>query len=121
MARFLVVDDEYATVEMIGAFLSLKGHEWIGAYGGNEALTLVELEAPDMIILDLMMPDMDGFEVCRRVRSMNGISDVPILIVSARTDQEAIDQAMSLGASGYMTKPLKNFNDLIVEIEQYLD
>ncbi|NJL95263.1 MAG: response regulator [Anaerolineae bacterium] len=75
----------------------------------------MEIEKPDMLIVDLMMPDIEGFEVIRRTRAMPGFGQTPILVISARTDQDAKERALSLGANGYMTKPL-NLPQLIAEI-----
>ncbi|MFP4322467.1 MAG: response regulator transcription factor [Anaerolineales bacterium] len=117
--KLLVVDDEVATVDMIATFMEIVGYDMVSAHDGISALTMLELEQPDMLILDLMMPDMKGFEICRRIRQQEHYTDLPILIVSARTDDEAIAEAYDAGANGYMTKPF-DLNKLLGEIKRFL-
>lgn len=119
MPKLLIVDDEPATVDMISTFLSINQYETVGAYSGTEGLSKVELEAPDMLILDLMMPDMEGFDVCRNLRANNSHADIPIVIVSARTDPEAIDKALACGANKYMTKPL-DLSELLALVKEFV-
>lgn len=120
MGKILIIDDEPATVEMLSVFLSLNGYEGVGAYNGTEGLILLEAEQPDMLIVDLMMPDIQGFEVCLEVRKKASFSRTPILIISARTDQESIRRAYDCGANGYLTKPIRNLGDLLGEIQRLM-
>ncbi len=120
MSRILIVDDEPTTVEMISVFLDLNGHEGIPAYNGTDGLTLAEVEMPDMMIVDLMMPDMEGFDVCKSIRSKPHLASTPILIISARTDPDSIRKAYDCGANGYLTKPIKNLGDILGEIDRLL-
>jgi DNA-binding response OmpR family regulator len=119
MAKLLIVDDEPATVDMISMFMEINGYEWIGAYNGTDGLVLLEVEKPDMLIVDLMMPDIEGFEVCRRMRERDTFSKTPILVISARTDQSSIEKAYSSGANGYLTKPL-NLPQLLGEVKRLI-
>ncbi len=119
MSKLLIIDDEIATVTMLSTFLEITGHEPVGAYSGDDGLVLAKLEKPALIILDLMMPDMDGFEVTRRIRNHPDLKELPIIIISARTDQAGIDKALSLGANVYLTKPL-NLPKLTQEINRLL-
>lgn len=119
MPKLLIVDDETATVEMLLTYLTMAGYEAVGAYCGNDGLTMVEVEEPDLIILDLMMPDIEGFEVCAKVRAHPRYSHLPIIIVSARSDAEAIERAHRLGANGYLIKPI-NLAQLMSEIRRLL-
>lgn len=120
MSKLLIIDDEVATVTMLSTFLEITGHESVGAYNGDDGLVLAKLEKPELVILDLMMPDMDGFEVTQRIRNHPDLKTLPIIIISARTDQAAIDKALSLGANVYLTKPL-NLPKLTSEIDRLLD
>lgn len=119
MPRLLIVDDEVATVDMLSTYLKLLGHEPFGAYNGTDGLVLVEVEKPDLLILDLMMPDIDGFEVCKRVRAHSDFATLPVVIISARTDKDAIEKALGLGANAYLTKPIE-LGKLSREIKQLL-
>lgn len=120
MPKLLIVDDEEATVDMLKTYLQIMGHDPIGAYSGSDGLVLVEVEHPDLLILDLMMPDLEGLEVCRRVRQHAQFAKLPILMISARTDQPTIERALSEGANGYLTKPL-DLQRLTSEIRQLLE
>jgi DNA-binding response OmpR family regulator len=120
MSKLLIVDDEAATVDMLSTYLSMNGHETVGAYSGEEGLDSVHSEQPDLLILDLMMPDLEGFEVCKRLRASGDYATLPILIISARVDQSSIDRAMGLGADSYLTKPI-DLSKLISEITRLLE
>ena len=103
-ARILVVDDERAIADLVASLLGAEGMEVRACYGAAQALQLLERERYDLGIFDIMMPGMDGFELCTRVRA---VSDIPIVFLSAK-DEEA-DQVVgfTLGADDYVTKPFK--------------
>ncbi|SHK24945.1 winged helix-turn-helix domain-containing protein [Desulforamulus aeronauticus] len=105
MSKILVIDDESNITELIKYTLEKDNHEVIVAFDGEEGLQLAQLEAPDLIILDIMLPKLDGLEVCRRLRSQQPTTVVPILMVSARG--ETIDNILGLemGADDYIAKP----------------
>ncbi len=100
MAKVLIVDDEEFTVDMLQTFLQMNGFETIGAYNGEDGLVLAQIESPDVLILDLMLPDLEGYDVCKRLRSYAPTSKLPVLILSARTTQVDKDKAISAGANG---------------------
>ena len=100
--RVLVVDDDVKTVELVKLYLDRDGYQVLTAYDGIEALRLARENRPDLIVLDLMLPDIDGLEVCRTLRHE---SDVPIIMLTARsTDQDKLT-GLGLGADDYVTKP----------------
>lgn len=100
--KVLVVDDDIKTVELVRLYLDRDGYQVLTAYDGVEALRLARENRPDLIVLDLMLPDIDGFEVCRILRQE---SDVPIIMLTARsTDQDKLT-GLGLGADDYVTKP----------------
>ncbi len=101
-ASILIVDDEPEIRRAVLGGLRAQGYEVRAAGDGAEALHLATLAAPDLVILDLMMPGMDGLEVCRRLRAW---SDVPILVLSARAQERQKVQALDEGADDYLTKP----------------
>ncbi len=101
-ASILIVDDEPEIRRAVLGGLRAQGYEVRAASDGAEALRLASLAAPDLVILDLMMPGMDGLEVCRRLRAW---SDVPILVLSARAQERQKVQALDEGADDYLTKP----------------
>ena len=110
-----IVDDEPHMVDLLSTYLKLRGYEVRGVYTGEDALTMVQVENPDALLLDLMLPDIDGFEVCRRLRATAAFAKLPIIVVSARTDQDAVNLATTAGATAYLTQPVK-FPELISEL-----
>jgi two-component system KDP operon response regulator KdpE len=98
----LVVDDEPGIVRFVRANLEDKGYRVLTAMDGSEALRKIEMELPDLVILDIMMPKMDGFEVCRRLREW---SQIPTIMLSARGDETDKVKCLDLGADDYLTKP----------------
>jgi DNA-binding response OmpR family regulator len=100
--HILVVDDEPETLKYVGANLGARGYKVQTAADGTEALKLVSEHVFDLILLDLMMPGPDGFEVCETIRQE---SDVPIVVLSARVREQDKVRALDLGANDYMTKP----------------
>jgi len=100
--RVLVVDDDVKTVELVKLYLNRDGYRVLTAYDGLEALRLAQEAHPDLIVLDLMLPGMDGLEICRTIREE---SDVPIIMLTARTTDEDKIAGLGLGADDYVTKP----------------
>ena len=100
--RVLVVDDDVKTVELVKLYLNRDGYRVLTAYDGVEALRLAREEHPDLIVLDLMLPGIDGLQVCRALRQE---SDVPIIMLTARTTDEDKLTGLELGADDYVTKP----------------
>ena len=100
--QILVVDDEVTIIKYIRAILSENDYGVSTAMDGAAALEAVERELPDLVILDIMMPKMDGFEVCRRFREW---SQIPIIMLSARADEQDKVKCLDLGADDYVTKP----------------
>ena len=104
--KILIVDDDLESLKLIGLMLQRRGYQIAAAQGGAQALSKAESEQPDLIILDVMMPDMDGYEVTRRMRANKKTADIPIIMFTAKTlvgDKVAGFQA---GADDYLTKPI---------------
>jgi DNA-binding response OmpR family regulator len=100
--KILVVDDDAKTVELIRRYLERDGHQVLTAHDGRMALELARQRRPDLIVLDLMLPGLDGLEVCRQLR---GETQVPILMLTARTTEDDKLLGLELGADDYVTKP----------------
>ena len=100
--RVLVVDDDVKTVELVKLYLNRDGCRVLTAYDGVEALRLASEGHPDLVVLDLMLPGLDGLEVCRRIREE---SDVPIIMLTAKTTDQDRLTGFNLGADDYVTKP----------------
>ncbi|WP_036939132.1 response regulator transcription factor [Pseudobacteroides cellulosolvens] len=100
--KILVVDDEKKIVEVVKSYLEHIGYEVCEAYNGNQALNLFERIDPSLIVLDLMLPDMSGEEICKIIRKQ---SRVPIIMLTAKVEEEDILKGLDIGADDYITKP----------------
>jgi two-component system, OmpR family, KDP operon response regulator KdpE len=114
--KIVVADDEQAILRMLTRNLTRRGYEVITAADGEEALNRIEDSLPDLVILDLMMPRLDGLEVCRQVREW---SQVPIIILSARGEETRKVEALDLGADDYLTKPF-GLDELLARVRAAL-
>ncbi|HLC02873.1 MAG TPA: response regulator transcription factor [Anaerolineales bacterium] len=101
--RILIVDDDETTLDLLSMQLQSEGYQVETASGGAEALEFIRRQVPDLILLDLLMPGIDGLEVCRSVRAF---SDVPIIVLSAVGLEDKKVEALDLGADDYLTKPI---------------
>ena len=120
MRRILVVDDEMGARTLLSIMLERDGFKALKAKDASEALTLLEQgDQPDLIILDVMMPGMDGVELCRTIRNRHETTEIPILILSARSDVEAVMRGMDAGATDYLPKPILN-HDLTAKVRTML-
>jgi class 3 adenylate cyclase len=104
--RILVVDDTPANVHILQARLAVNGYDIVSATDGEEALAAVRAMQPDLILLDVMMPKLDGFEVCRRLRADASLPFIPIILVTAKTDPKDIVAGLEAGGDEYLTKPV---------------
>lgn len=102
----LVVDDEPTARSMLRLILVRAGFEVLEAKDGYEALEQVKRGIPDLMLLDIMMPGMDGFTVCETLREQERTADLPIIMLSARADPESINTGLRVGATKYLTKPV---------------
>ena len=116
MAKILVVDDEASIVTMLDYNLKKEGYDVVTAEDGEVALEKFESEKPDLLLLDIMMPKMDGYEVCRKIREK---SNVPIIMLTARADEVDKVVGLEMGADDYVTKPFGN-RELIARVKANL-
>lgn len=114
--KILVIDDEEPTVQLISMLLGKRGFETIEAYRAEDGLRKAYRHQPDLVLLDIMMPDMDGWEICKRLREM---SDVPIVFLSARSDVKDVVRGLEMGADDYITKPYEN-DELVARVRAHL-
>ncbi|MCL4870425.1 MAG: response regulator [Anaerolineae bacterium] len=112
----LIVDDEPMTRKLLRLMLTRANYEVLEAADGYEALEIVTTHPPDAVLLDVMMPGMNGYTVCTYIRSHEITAKLPVIMLSARGDAEGIQQAMAVGATLFMSKPITP-NDLLTQLE----
>jgi len=115
-----VVDDEKDTTDMLKTSLESEGYEVTGVYNAGELYKSLEKQLPDLILLDIMMPEIDGWEVIETLKNNDKYKDIPIIIISAKTSIKDKNRGMQLGAIEYMTKPFK-VEDVLQEIQMIID
>ena len=114
--KILIIDDDETTVKLMSVLLERRGFEVIKAFSADDGLRKAYRHQPDLVLLDIMMPDVDGWEVCRRLRDM---SDVPIIFLSARGEIRDVVRGLEMGADDYIPKPYDN-DELVARIRAHL-
>ena len=114
--KIVIIEDEPDTAEMYAEMMRISGYEVVKYYGGLSAVAHLADQDPDAVILDLMMPDLSGLEVLNYIKEKPDLSDLPVIIVSAKTMPEDVEKGLKAGAVAYLTKPV-SFADLRVAID----
>ncbi|MFZ4814388.1 MAG: response regulator transcription factor [Phototrophicaceae bacterium] len=117
--KILVVDDEIGALTLIGIMLERGGYEVLKAKDAYVALDQLDQEQPSLIILDVMMPGMDGISLCGEIRKRPTNNTVPILMLSARNDSDSIMRGMEAGANAYLLKPILH-HDLVTKVRMMI-
>jgi DNA-binding response OmpR family regulator len=117
--RILVVDDDPHAVEILTRMLGREGYDCLSASGGAAGLEILQREAVDVIVLDVMMPEMDGLQVCEQLRSDQKLRQIPVILLTAKDDMETRSRGMGLGVSEYLTKPI-NKRELFTRVASQL-
>lgn len=112
----LLIDDSPEICQLMGMYLQRQGYDILVAHDGHEGLRKLSKNRPDLVLLDIMMPDIDGWQVCQQIRQ---ISDVPIIMVTAKTHEQDIVRGLGLGADDYVTKPF-DLSELCARIKAVL-
>jgi signal transduction histidine kinase len=118
--KLLIVDDVVDNIKVVGRLLKTKGIQVTPATSGEQALGLAAAKKPDLILLDVQMPEMDGFEVCRRLKDNPLTQKIPVIFLTARTESEDIMTGFMLGAIDYITKPFRA-DEVLVRIKNHLE
>jgi CheY-like chemotaxis protein len=113
----VVVDDEPETSEMIAEMVRLSGYHAVASFGGAIAMNLIAREKPDAVVLDVMMPDLSGYDVLHFIRRDPRLRHIPVIMLSARSQPEDIQEGLKAGAQVYLTKPVA-FSDLRNAVKQ---
>lgn len=108
MAKVLVIDDESEIRHITRKLLESAGHEVIEAEDGEEGLQILEEERPDVILLDIMLPGIDGWEVCKRIKSKDELEEIPIAIFTVKDGDEDVFNSLRCNADLHITKPFEN-------------
>ena len=117
--KILIVDDSTTNVVLLEAILDEKGYKIETALNAREAYALIEKEAPDLILLDLLMPKISGFDFLEEIRKNNKTRHTPVIVVSALTDEENVDKIMKMGAIDFVKKPI-DLQYLVEKVENVL-
>ncbi|MFH1846298.1 MAG: response regulator transcription factor [Candidatus Omnitrophota bacterium] len=118
-AQILIVEDEKDIVEMIEYNLHKEGYKTSSVFNGQDGVSLAEKQAPDLMILDLMLPDIDGFEVCKQIKQHEKTANIPIIMLTAKSQESDKIVGLELGADDYMTKPFSP-RELLARIKAVL-
>ena len=106
--RILIVEDEESLLKLESILLTSKGYDVKGVADGQAALDAVETMKPDLVLLDVMLPEIDGFEVCRRIKANDSTKQIPVIMLTAKKSREDMARGEQVGADWYITKPFKS-------------
>ena len=118
-AKIMVVDDNQQNLELLQAYLEDMDCQTIPAYDGQQALNLINKQLPDLILLDIMMPKMSGFEVCRRIKGSPKTKNIPIIMVTALNEFGDIERAVEAGTDDFISKPINKL-ELLTRVKTML-
>lgn len=117
--RILIVDDVPRNVQLLASLLAREGYQLVAAVNGAQALESIREELPDLVLLDVMMPVMDGFEVCRHLKQDAATAEIPVIFLTARTEPEDLVQGFEVGAVDYVSKPF-TATELLARVRTHL-
>lgn len=118
--KILIADDEPGIVAPLQFLMERAGYEVLIAYDGEKALNIIRDQKPDLVLLDIMLPGIDGFEICHRVRSRSDLQQMKIIMVTAMGREVNVTKGMALGADAYIVKPFSN-RDIVEKVAQLLE
>ncbi len=120
MKRVLIVDDEPDNVDVLAIFLTRNGYSVEKAYDGKEGVRVAQALRPDLVLLDIMMHDMDGYEACTIIKQDPDLSGVPVIFLSAKAEAFDVERGKAVGAFHYITKPY-SFKNLLRTVQGVLE
>lgn len=117
--KILIVEDEESLLKLESILLTSKGYDVRGVSNGQEALDAIAEEKPDLVLLDIMLPEIDGFEVCQRIKDDPDTKGIPVIMLTAKKSREDMARGEKVGADWYITKPFKSV--MVIEtIQRFL-
>jgi DNA-binding response OmpR family regulator len=118
--KILIVEDEESLLKLESILLTSKGYEVHGVGDGRAALDAMDTIKPDLVLLDIMLPEIDGFEVCRRIKANEATREIPVIMLTAKKSREDMARGEQVGADWYITKPFKSV--MVIEtIQRFLE
>jgi len=120
MPKILIVDDIVLNIQVAAGVLQEYNYEILTATGGEQAIKIIKAKKPDLILLDIMMPDIDGFDVIKSIKESSETSDIPVIFVTAKNDIETLVAGFNAGAVDYITKPFNPF-ELYARVRAHLE
>lgn len=118
--KILIVDDVPKNIQVLGSILMKQKYQIAYAQSGIEALKMIRNNSFDLVLLDIMMPEMDGFEVCEHLKSLSETKDIPVVFLTAKDDNESITKGFNIGGNDFLTKPF-NASEMLVKVKTQLD
>jgi DNA-binding response OmpR family regulator len=118
--KILLVDDSATTLMMEQMVLRGQAYQIVTAKNGREAVVIAQIEKPDLILLDVVMPEMNGFEACRQLRQHEATKSVPIIMVTTKGEEQNVETGFASGCSDYITKPI-NGAELLTKVRGFLE
>ncbi|MCP4106878.1 MAG: response regulator [Desulfobacteraceae bacterium] len=118
--HILITDDFPNNIQIVEAILKKEGYQISMAYNGLDALKAIEKSPPDLILMDIVMPEMDGYETCKRLKASEKTKDIPLIFLTARTETDHVIKGFELGAVDYVTKPFRSA-ELLVRVNTHLE
>ncbi len=106
--KILVVEDEESLLKLESILLTSKGYLVTGVMDGRAALEEIRTNRPDLVILDIMLPEIDGFEVCKRIKENSETRDIPVVMLTAKKSNQDVERGRQVGADAYITKPFRS-------------
>jgi CheY-like chemotaxis protein len=117
--KILLVDDSSTVIMMEQMILSKNNYDLVTARDGQEGVAKALSEKPDLILMDVMMPRMDGFEACRKIRAENSTKSIPVIMVTTRSELTSVETGYASGCNDYVTKPINSL-ELLSKVKNYL-
>ena len=116
-SRILIVEDEESLLKLESILLTSKGYQVTGVTDGRAALAEIARNPPDLVVLDIMLPEVDGFEVCRRIKEDPATRQIPVVMLTAKKSSQDYSRGVQVGADAYLTKPFKSVKVLEIVAE----